>query len=59
MVNRKLKLTKLTVANLNRIRGGINHCACPWTFPAVAAFDNAIEHTCNTLEKEQCAATST
>ncbi len=58
-MNTKLKLTKLTVANLNRIKGGINHCACPWTFPAVAAFDNAIEHTCDTLVKVQCAATST
>jgi hypothetical protein len=30
-VNKKLKLTKLTVANLDRVKGGITHCACQWT----------------------------
>lgn len=57
-MNRKLKLTKLTVANLNRIKGGIAHCGCIWTNPGAAAFDNAIQHTCDTLIKEQCTATS-
>ena len=25
---KRLKLTKLTVANLDRVKGGIDHCAC-------------------------------
>lgn len=28
MMNKKIKLTKLTVANLERAKGGIDHCAC-------------------------------
>ncbi len=28
---KRLKLTKLTVANLDRLKGGIDHCACEWT----------------------------
>jgi hypothetical protein len=27
-VNKKLKLTKLTVANLQRVKGGIDLCKC-------------------------------
>jgi hypothetical protein len=30
-VNKKLKLTKLTVANLDRVKGGSIECACHWT----------------------------
>jgi hypothetical protein len=30
-VNKKLKLTKLTVANLDRLKGGTDPCACQWT----------------------------
>lgn len=29
--NKKLKLTKLTVANLDRVKGGRPPCACEWT----------------------------
>ena len=28
---KKLKLTKLTVANLERVKGGDDPCACEWT----------------------------
>jgi hypothetical protein len=34
---KKLKLTKLTVANLDRLKGGKDHCACQYT-----AGDNAL-----------------
>ncbi|NIM17781.1 MAG: hypothetical protein GTO45_37875 [Candidatus Aminicenantes bacterium] len=30
-MNKKLKLTKLTVANLDRVKGGTKECACQWT----------------------------
>lgn len=29
-MNKKLKLTKLTVANLDRVKGGRPPCACDW-----------------------------
>lgn len=29
--NKKLKLTKLTIANLDRVKGGRPPCACEWT----------------------------
>lgn len=34
-MKRKLKLTKLTVSNLDRVKGGIDtpECGCPYTDP--------------------------
>ncbi len=46
-MKRKLKLTKLTVANLDRVKGGItNHqCACPRTNYEQVAYNQAPTQT--------------
>lgn len=44
-MKKKLKLTKLTIANLDRIKGGDIQCACPYNQPALAAADYNFHHT--------------
>jgi hypothetical protein len=46
-VNKKLKLTKLTVANLDRVKGGSIECACQWTTgDGVYNMENITKVTC-------------
>ncbi|HLP47082.1 MAG TPA: hypothetical protein VK186_09545 [Candidatus Deferrimicrobium sp.] len=35
-MKRKLKLTKLTIADLDRVKGGIHECGCLYTDPTNA-----------------------
>jgi hypothetical protein len=42
---KKLKLTKLTVANLNRLKGGDIPCACHWPDTTDGAWNR--DHTGN------------
>ncbi|MDQ1353163.1 MAG: hypothetical protein QG657_3469 [Acidobacteriota bacterium] len=44
-MKKKLKLTKLTIANLDRIKGGNVFCACPDNNPRLAAYDYNVHHT--------------
>jgi len=48
-VEKKLKLTKLTVANLDRVKGGIDHCACQ-----VGVGDGVFNRDHPTLVKSVC-----
>ncbi|NIM15208.1 MAG: hypothetical protein GTO45_24855 [Candidatus Aminicenantes bacterium] len=46
-MNKKLKLTKLTVANLDRVKGGSIPCACHWTVgDGVQIMENKTKVTC-------------
>jgi hypothetical protein len=42
---KKLKLTKLTVANLTRVKGGTDICACRWPDTTDGAWNR--DHTGN------------
>lgn len=53
MNKKKLKLTKLTVANLNRVKGGILECGCDVT-TGDASFNYAVNHTYDTRNKKEC-----
>jgi hypothetical protein len=44
-MKKKLKLTKLTIANLDRVKGGAPLCACPYTEPRLAQHDYNLKHT--------------
>jgi len=46
MMNKKLKLTKLTVANLDRVKGGRPPCACQWTTNDGAFNRDHVTFTC-------------
>ncbi len=48
-MKKKLKLTKLTVANLDRVKGGIDYCACH-----VGMGDGAFNRDNPTLVKSVC-----
>jgi hypothetical protein len=43
-MNRKLKLNKLTVSNLDRVKGGVEipPCGCPYGHPEQGAYN--LEH---------------
>ena len=63
-MKRKLKLTKLTVSNLDNVKGGIDSpdCGCPYTNPQLGLFNYNMNQTiiCEsqvdpcTLAKTQC-----
>jgi len=63
-MKRKLKLTKLTISNLDSVKGGIDspECGCLYTDPQQAAYNYNLNHTITcvsclvacTLAKTQC-----
>jgi hypothetical protein len=56
-MKRKLKLTKLTVSNLDSVKGGVDfpECGCPYTDPQQGAYVYNINHTITcTAAKTQC-----
>lgn len=44
-MKRKLKLTKLTIADLDRAKGGVGFCGCLYTNPQQAAYNYDVVHT--------------
>jgi len=46
-MKRKLKLTKLTVANLDSVKGGADppECGCPVTNPQLGAYNYNVNHS--------------
>lgn len=48
-MKKNLKLTKLTIANLDRMKGGIPLCACPYTDDRLAQYDLNVKQTKTTI----------
>ncbi len=60
-MNKKLKLNKLTVSNLDRVKGGITNpqCACPRTNYEQGAYNQApTQYTCTTCLATYCTCVS-